>query len=265
MDWHSALGDLTSRGEPGVLITLLSTRGHAPREAGAKMVVSRADCWDSIGGGNLEQTAVERARSMLDSVEESPQILDLALNEHARTDHGRQCCGGRVSILFERIAAREAVAIFGLGHVGHEAARIFSRLPIMLHLVDSRESQVEAAGAEEIRSGPAQVSVHHAPAPETVMNQLPPGAHVLIMTHDHAEDLFLCEAALARDDLAYAGLIGSRAKWARFRSRLQENDYDDELIDRITCPIGDDSIPGKDPASIAVSVVADYLARRGGR
>ena len=41
-------------------------RGHAPREAGAKMVVSADDAWGSIGGGNLEETAVARARALLD-------------------------------------------------------------------------------------------------------------------------------------------------------------------------------------------------------
>ncbi|MGC5276316.1 XdhC family protein, partial [Escherichia coli] len=51
-DWHEALGRLRARGRAGVLVTVLSTRGHAPREAGAKMVVAADGSWDSIGGGN---------------------------------------------------------------------------------------------------------------------------------------------------------------------------------------------------------------------
>ena len=31
---------------------------------------------------------------------------------------------------------------------------------------------------------------------EFVLERLPVGAHVLIMTHDHAEDFALCDAAL---------------------------------------------------------------------
>lgn len=269
-DWHEALGRLRSRREPAVLVTLLSTRGHAPREAGAKMVVSAEDSWDSIGGGNLEQTAITHARAMLAPTAEdaqdgegtqSPQVLEMALTEHSPTVHGRQCCGGQVSILFERFGAPPAVAIFGVGHVGLEAARMFARLPVALHLVDSRGQQAARARDEILTGSRAQVEVHHAPAPETVMAQLPAGAHVLIMTHDHAEDLFLCEAALSRDDLAYVGLIGSRAKWLRFRRRLQESGHPGAHIDRITCPIGISGIPGKDPVSIAVGVVADYLQR----
>ncbi|WP_311026153.1 xanthine dehydrogenase accessory protein XdhC [Nesterenkonia sp. CL21] len=260
-DWHEELGRLRARGRAGVLVTVLSTRGHAPREAGAKMVVAADGSWDSIGGGNLEQTAIEHARSLLAPGSESPQILELSLTEHAPAVHGRQCCGGQVSLLFERIGAPPVVAIFGVGHVGLETARMFSRLSVTLHLVDSREEQAGRARALDLTESRAQVEVHHAPAPETVMAQLPAGAHVLIMTHDHAEDLFLCEAALGREDLGYAGLIGSRAKWARFRRRLQESGHPEEHLDRITCPIGLSEVPGKDPVSIAVSVVADYLRR----
>ena len=54
-------------------------------------------------------------------------------------------------------------------------------------------------------------------APELVLAELPPGTHVLVMTHDHAEDVALCDAASAADHLGPIGLIGSSAKWARFR------------------------------------------------
>lgn len=93
-----------------------------------------------------------------------------------------------------------------------------------------------------------------------MLAELPPGTHVLIMTHDHAEDAALCDAALRTDHLGSIGLIGSAAKWARFRKRLAgEGDHDDALIDRIKTPIGLADITGKEPATIAVSVAADLL------
>ena len=43
----------------------------------------------------------------------------------------------------------------------------------------------------------ARVHVHRVPVlPELVLGELPPGTHVLVMTHDHAEDAALCDAAL---------------------------------------------------------------------
>src|SRR5207247_2105637 len=63
------------------------------------------------------------------------------LNPYARNEHGRQGCGGVVRLLLEPLPARPAVALFGLGHVGYELARILSRLPVRLVLVDSRPEQ----------------------------------------------------------------------------------------------------------------------------
>lgn len=220
------------------------------------MVVTADESWDSIGGGNLEATAVDHARQMLADGKTAPETEQIALNEHAHTRHGQQCCGGVVNILFEPFAAPNAVAVFGLGHIGHELAGVLSRLPVNLYLVDSREGFADQARFQMASAGRAQLHLHHSPAPEAVLNTLPVGAHVLIMTHDHAEDLFLCEASLRRDDLGSVGVIGSSAKWARFRKRLREAGYQDAQIDQISCPIGMPEIAGKSPEVIALSVAA---------
>ena len=74
----------------------------------------------------------------------------------------------------------------------------------------------------------ATVTLTHAPVPESALADLPAGAHVLIMTHDHVEDLAITDQALRRDDLASIGLIGSRSKWARFRVKLSELGHADD-------------------------------------
>lgn len=259
MDWLDALQHLRAEGAPGVLVTVTEVRGHAPREAGAKMVVAETDTWDTVGGGNLEATVVERARVLLATGATDPETVTFSLNEHAAVEHGRQCCGGVVSVLLEPQGARPVVAVFGVGHVGHELARVLSRLPLNLHLVDSREGQLAPARLADVTDGAAQVHLHHSPVPENVLAGLPAGAHVLIMSHDHAEDFVLCDAALRRDDLGTVGLIGSRAKWARFRQRLRAEGHAESTVDRITCPIGLPGIPGKAPAVIAISVAARLL------
>ncbi|HLS25087.1 MAG TPA: xanthine dehydrogenase accessory protein XdhC [Beutenbergiaceae bacterium] len=263
MDWLTALQHLRIHHQPGVLVTVASARGHTPREAGAKMVVGAKETWDSIGGGNLEATAISHARQMLAAGTTGPQMVQMPLNEHVLTMHGRQCCGGEVSILLEPVAAPSAIAVFGIGHVGYELARILSRLPLALHLADTRDGFLTEARLGDVLTGTAQVHTHGGPAPETVLADLPAGAHVVIMTHDHAEDLVLCEAALRREDLGTIGLIGSSAKWARFRKRLAEAGHGAGVIDRITCPVGLPGIGGKNPAVIALSVAADLVGALG--
>ena len=252
--------NLRDDGRPGVLATVVSVRGHAPREAGAKMVVAADALWDSIGGGNLEAEVIDRARRMIAEASGAPETLTFALNEHAANQHGRQCCGGEVQVLLEPLRNDPVVAIFGVGHVGFELARILSRLRLRLHLIDSRAGQLDPLRLADVTAGSATVTVHHTPAPETVLQALPVGAHVYIMTHDHAEDFLLCDAALRRGGLD-VGLIGSSAKWTRFRQRLRAEGHDD--VDSIRCPIGLPGIGGKAPAAIAVAVAAELLGRLG--
>jgi xanthine dehydrogenase accessory factor len=226
------------------------------------MVVSAHDCWGSIGGGNLEQSALLAARELLATGTREPETKTWGLTEQARTQHGVQCCGGEVTVLFEPLCTVPAVAIFGMGHVGCELARILARHDIELHLVDSRAQHAEPERLAVLTAdAEARVHTHHAVVPELVLGELPAGCHVLLMTHDHAEDVALCDAALRCRHLGSIGLIGSSAKWSRFAKRLAEEGHDETALARITTPIGLPEITGKEPATIAVSVAADLLLR----
>lgn len=264
MTWREALNALYGSGEPGVLITVAAVRGHAPREAGAKMVVTAQQCWDSVGGGNLEATAVERARALLACAATTPELLTLRLNDTAANDHGRQCCGGEVTLLLEPLVpARAHVAVFGVGHVGLELARVLARLPLHLHLVDSRAAQLTPERLAPLADSVATVHLHHSPIPEMVLHDLAAGAHVIVMTHDHAEDAALIDAALRRPELGFIGLIGSAAKWTRFQSQLRELGHRPESMERVTTPIGLPALmtgpQRKQPAVIALGVAAQLL------
>jgi len=260
MNWLAALQHLTDHNEPGVLITVAAVRGHAPREAGAKMVVSADSSWDSVGGGNLEATAVARAHALLLAHAQIPELLTLRLTDTAPNEYGRQCCGGEVTLLLEPLATvRPHIALFGIGHVGLELALILSRLPVHLHLTDSRAAQLAPERLSGLAAGAATLHLHPLPIPELTLPELPAGSHVVIMTHDHAEDAALCDAVLRRSDLGFVGLIGSSVKWIRFREQLKAVGHTEAELERITTPIGLPGISGKTPAVIAVSVAAQLV------
>ena len=261
MDWLQHVEHLREQRRPGVLVTLTAVRGHAPREAGAKMVVAADRAWGSIGGGNLEAVAVSRARLLLREGRRTPDTLTVSLSEKATAEFGVQCCGGEVTVLLEPLPVPPAVAIFGMGHVGLELARILARHDLELHLVDTRPDQLAPERLAVLADARARIHVHRdVPVlPEIVLPELPPGTHVLVMTHDHAEDAALCDAALRCPGLGSIGLIGSAAKWARFRARLAAEGHAPEAIDRITTPIGVPGITGKDPATVALSVAAALM------
>jgi xanthine dehydrogenase accessory factor len=260
--WLDAVARLRAARESGVLVTVAAVRGHAPRAAGAKLVVGAHRTWGSIGGGNLEAVAIDRARLMLAGQAASPEMMESALSDKVPYQQGVQCCGGTVTVLLEPLPVVPAVAIFGVGHVGLELARILARQDIDLHLIDTRPEQLADDRLAVLSDAVARVQVHRPVVlPETVLGDLPPDAHVLIMTHDHAEDLALCDAVLRGGSFGSVGLIGSAGKWARFRRKLAgELGHGAEAIGRIKTPIGLPGIAGKEPATIAVSVAADLLA-----
>ena len=261
-DWLRAVTRLREERRPGIVVTLVAVRGHAPREAGAKMVVSAEQVWGTVGGGNLEATAIARARELLGAPTAGSSELELVtvrLTDKAPAEHGVQCCGGEVTVLYEHVAVLPSVAVFGVGHVGLELARILARHDLDLHLVDSRADQLTPERLAVLADARARVHVHHAPVPELVLGQVPQGTHVLVMTHDHAEDAALCDAALRCGHLASIGLIGSEAKWRRFQRRLAAEGHGPEALARITTPVGLPGIPGKEPATIAVGVAASLL------
>lgn len=267
-DWLDALRECRERRTPCVLVTVTDVRGHAPREAGAKMVVTEDAVWGSVGGGNLEEAAVRRARGLLRGLAmvgaAAPVTERHTLSDKVPVEHGVQCCGGEVTLLLEPLAVRPAVAVFGLGHVGYEIALLLSRHPVELHLVDSRADQLAEDRLAPVLAGPADVRVHREPVlPELVVAELPPGSHTLVLTHDHAEDLAILDALLRSDGPATVGLIGSAAKWTRFRAKLADLGHAPEVVDRVRTPIGDPArtgVDGKTPAAIAVSVTVELLA-----
>ncbi|MBT8087480.1 MAG: xanthine dehydrogenase accessory protein XdhC [Gammaproteobacteria bacterium] len=93
-EWIDELSDLCAADEPAVLVTVAGIRGSAPREVGAKMVVTAKETIGTIGGGQLEYQCTHIAVSMLDAD-------SLSLRSFPLGAAMGQCCGGVVEILFE--------------------------------------------------------------------------------------------------------------------------------------------------------------------
>jgi xanthine dehydrogenase accessory factor len=249
--WVEALARLAAEGTPAVLVTVLRVEGSSPREAGAKMVVSAAGQHGSVGGGHLELTAVEAARDLLAAPGQAPAgpiLRELALGPSLG-----QCCGGKVTLLFEVVApVRWQVALFGAGHVGRALVRLLAELACRVEWIDERPDAFPAEVPGNVR---ALVSEDY----EAEVDRLPAGADLLVMTHSHALDQRIVEAALRRPDLRLVGLIGSSTKRARCLARLEHRGVPPEVRARLTCPIGLPGVGGKQPAEIAIAVAAQLL------
>lgn len=105
---HAWLHDLRralARDGEAVLVTVARVDGSAPREAGAKMIVTRASASLTIGGGHLEWKALSIAREML--VVGRHGARPRRLERMPLGPSLGQCCGGVVMLAFERVDARD--------------------------------------------------------------------------------------------------------------------------------------------------------------
>ena len=83
---------------------------------------------------------------------------------------------------------------------------------------------------------------------------------MVVMTHDHQLDQQVIEWAL-RQQFSFVGGVGSRAKAARTRTRLEAKSFSQSDIDRVEMPLGYD-LPARTPAEIAVSVSGSLIRWR---
>jgi xanthine dehydrogenase accessory factor len=159
--------------------------------------------------------------------------------------------------LLERLSApKQALWVFGAGHVGQAVVRALSELPFDVTWVDSRPGVLPT-------SLPANVRPLGEPQPTELLTEAPEGAMYLVLTHDHSLDYSLCYAILQRNAFAWLGLIGSESKAASFRSRLRKDGISQALVEKLVCPIGIEGIESKAPAAIAVAVAAQLLQKLG--
>lgn len=255
-----AIERLLAAGQAVMLIRVTAVWGSTPRASGTRMAVTADGIEGTIGGGRLEWEAIGRARQMIEA-EETTATMDMPLGPALG-----QCCGGRVTLdlaqvdesLLAEIADEEVaeradeplVGIFGAGHVGKALAEALARLPVRLLWWDGREDALpEVAGAGVILSRSD---------PLAAVGTLESGSAVVVLTHIHRLDYEIAEAALARADLVYVGMIGSRTKRARFEKWLRARNGEIDLS-KFVCPIGDAGVSDKRPEVIAALTAAEII------
>jgi xanthine dehydrogenase accessory factor len=121
--WLKPLEEILARGEAAMLVHLAELKGSAPREAGATMLVTEAATIDTIGGGEMERTAIQRARVLLHKG--GAAFLRLSLGPDLN-----QCCGGSVTIAFEPFAPADLAWLRKLIRAADEPAPVVRTLAI---------------------------------------------------------------------------------------------------------------------------------------
>ena len=130
-EWIDELSDLAAAGKPAVLVTVAGIRGSAPREIGAKMIVTATETIGTSGGGQLEYQSTRIAAGLLEDDRSSLRSFPLGSSMG-------QCCGGVVEILFEPVSAgmpawlRDLRALHGQRQPAMVVTRISRTTPVKL-------------------------------------------------------------------------------------------------------------------------------------
>ena len=224
--WLEAQWQCEQHNQSYVLVSIVALQGSSPRGVGSKLLVTEDQQFDSIGGGHLEYKAIAQARLMM-TQEHQTEIIDYPLGASLG-----QCCGGKVSLMFEVFkATKMPVVVFGAGHVGRALVPLLAQLPVQVTWVDSRYDMLP----KELPQGVVGMQEEH---PQDYVTDCIANSCYLIMTHHHGVDLALTEAILKRGDAHYLGVIGSVTKGRKFRQRLAAKDYSVNSISHLNCPMG---------------------------
>jgi xanthine dehydrogenase accessory factor len=212
--------------------------------AQGRVVVTADDVRGSRGDVALDSAAIAAARARLRSGSEGAAIV------------ARENDALHPLLVHVEHAAAFPVLVFGNGHVGRALVEVLGAVAAQVTWIDSRQA--------DFPSGvPANVEIVVTDTPEDVIGDAPHGAYVVVMTHSHALDFALVEAALARDDWRYLGLIGSLSKRRQFERRLAARHFTTDALSQIRCPIGTSiGVKGKHPGTIAIAVAAELLQLR---
>ena len=288
--------------QQAALVTITAIRGSSPREAGTRMIVRQdGQIGGTIGGGTLEWQAIALAQQMM---ARHPEGHGLTRGFALGPDMGQCCGGHvtlRIEALaaadlgwVEALAANPAaeligmpdprgilirqphgattpagatveagleaptpLLLFGAGHVGRALVLALAPLPFAIRWIDTRHALFPG-------HQPANVTAVATLDPVAEIAAAMPGSLVLAMTHSHALDLDLMEAALQRPDLPLVGVIGSATKRARFLSQLRQRGLPPAQANRMLCPIGLPDLGSKAPAVIAAGICVQLLQQRAG-
>jgi xanthine dehydrogenase accessory factor len=289
-----AVLDALDRGRRVVLASVIARHGSAPSTPGQKLALFDDDTTavGTIGGGAVERVVLAAMAKALAGPPPPPRIETFRLGASLG-----MCCGGSVDILVEALVPAASALVIGAGHVGVYVAPLLASLGFRVVLCDARDEAMDPArlarlalpveGAREggpansgfagsgfASAGPASgdgsarggVRVVHAEHDDPEIARWfprPEEAIALIATHDHKLDQAAIEWALDRG-FGFVGGVGSRAKAARTRARLEAKGVKSEDIERVRMPVGVD-IAARTPAEIGVAIAGELIAWRAGK
>lgn len=235
------------------MLIITSSSDSTPRKSGSIMTVFEdGTTYGTIGGGNLEHLAIDKAKECIISGEDKVITFDLCNEGNA----GMQC-GGSVNLFIKVFRPVSKLIIAGGGHIALALGKLADILGFYLVVLDDRQefcNKERFPNADELIVGNIAEEIKKYP-----INR---NCYVVIVTHGHKNDQDTLSEVINKN-AAYIGMIGSSKKNKYIFDNLSNEGISSSMIDKVYAPIGID-IGGETPEYIAFSIMCEILAVKNG-
>ena len=254
MNIYEKIVELQQKQTPFALVTVLSTKGSVPREAGSKMIVlETGQIFGTIGGSSVEARVIKEAMSAIQS--QKIAIVKHDLFDQEEKDTG-MVCGGAMEFLIEPLAVGEKLFVFGGGHVAVPVVQLAAKVGFSVTVIDDR-----SAFAAADRFPEANKCIQAQPGKYAEELEITEKDYVVIVTPGHKDDYAVLRGVIKKP-IKYLGMIGSKVKRNEIYEKLKTNDsVTEKELKKVHCPIGLE-IGSETPEEIAVSIVAELIKIR---
>ncbi|HYM32581.1 MAG TPA: XdhC family protein [Candidatus Cybelea sp.] len=255
-DTLSQIAALKAQGEDFCLVTVVRTENATSAKAGAKALVMRdGTIRGFLGGGCVQRAVRETAAAVIK--EGRPRLIRVMPKDDVTaavdvdgTELHRSFCpsGGTVDMFVEPVRQAPRVVVCGgspvAGAVADLALRVGYRVAVAALAEDLPGFAKETDRNEGFELAPLKITSDD---------------WVVVSTQGKRDREAL--AAALSSDAAYVSFVGSRRKAQVLVSQLRERGIAEDRLARLKAPAGLD-IHGIEPAEIALSIMAEIVARR---
>ncbi|MCL5028164.1 MAG: XdhC family protein [Bacteroidetes bacterium] len=267
-----ALANRIKLNEASVLVTIIEMKGSTPGKVGFKMLVgSDGRIAGTVGGGGVEFYAINKCKELFQSdqfsLKETLVMKDSLLGEKSGNLEVKKnddvainaLCGGEVTLFFEVYKPAKMIYVFGAGHVGQAIIRLAKQMNYFISVFDNRQNVLDEI-PEDICNEKKCLDLPNLHTKEKSYITLDPGGYVIIVTHNHSNDLQVFEYLYRNyPDQKYIGMIGSKRKVHEGISFIKKKLNGEINLSNLYSPVGID-LGGDSPNEIAVSVLAEIQA-----
>jgi xanthine dehydrogenase accessory factor len=255
-EMFALIAALQGKGEEFCVVTVVRTENATSAKAGAKAVVLRDGTIRGLLGGGCVQGAVRRTAATV-LKEGRPRLIRVKPKEDAAVDidldgtelHRSACpSGGTVDMFVEPIRRAPRILVCGASPVAVALADLAPRVGYRVAVAALEADQAEF-GAVDQRVIGFDLAAARIEAED----------FIVVATQGKRDREALGAALLS--DAAYVAFVGSRRKAEVLLGQLRAASIAEDRLARLSAPAGLD-IHGIEPSEIAVSIIAEIIARR---